>query len=70
VKQNIAAHDCPHGEPCRYRLGDDGMPVDWNSPQCDNCTQQRLKLHPVNDDMGLTDKAWDVLDDDGAASGN
>ncbi len=61
VKQNVAAHDCPHGHPCRYRVGEGGMPVDWCSPECDECPQPRRTLRLATD-MSLTDKAWHELD--------
>lgn len=37
VKANVAAHDCPHGNTCRYLCGDDDLPVDWETPECPRC---------------------------------
>ncbi len=59
IKQNVAAHDCPHGQACRYLTGDDGMPVDWQSPACGQCRGSG-GLHAVPT-LSLTDKALDVL---------
>lgn len=50
VPQNVAAHDCPHGVQCRYRLRPDGSVLDWETPDCDRCekaaTRPRLVLSP------------------------
>jgi hypothetical protein len=37
VKVTVAAHVCPHENPCRYLCGTDGLPIDWASPECDDC---------------------------------
>lgn len=37
VKVTVAAHECPHGNACRYHCGADGLPTDWKSPECDAC---------------------------------
>lgn len=63
VKQNVAAHDCPHGEACRYLTGEDGMPVDWRSPECESCRSAETTSLRAVPRLGLTDKAFDVLDD-------
>lgn len=63
VKQNVAAHDCPHGKPCRYLTNADGMPADWRSPECGSCrTSETTGLRAVPR-LGLTDKAFNALDD-------
>ncbi|MCA9624015.1 MAG: hypothetical protein KC731_33560 [Myxococcales bacterium] len=61
IKQNVAAHRCPHGRACRYLTGDHGMPVDWTSPECPDCRTSGAKLQAVPS-FGLTDKARDELD--------
>ncbi len=46
VPQNVAAHDCPHGTPCRYRLCPNGSVLDWQTPECAECegADQRPQL--------------------------
>ncbi len=61
VNQNVAAHSCPHGRPCRYQVGGDGMPTDWCSPECGDCPQPRRALRLATG-VSLTDKAWQELD--------
>ena len=50
VPQNVAAHLCPHDEPCRFRLRDDGSVFDWETPHCDQCekaaARPKLALSP------------------------
>lgn len=55
IDQNVAAHPCSHGNACRYLCRDDGLPVDWRSPECDTCrvagrnvarTQRSLRVVP------------------------
>ena len=60
--QSVAAHDCPHGTACTYLCGSDDMPVDWNTPKCGDCRQQRPALRALPD-MKLTDKAWTEFGD-------
>jgi hypothetical protein len=57
IGQNVAAHDCPHGVPCTYRCGPDGLPIDWRTPACGDCCQKGPMLRALPD-MQLTDKAW------------
>jgi hypothetical protein len=61
VNQNVAAHQCPHGRPCRYRVGANGMPTDWTSPECGDCPQPRRALRLATG-VSLTEKAWEELD--------
>ena len=63
VKQNVAAHDCPHGVACRYLTGENGMPVDWRSPECAECRGEASQTLRAVPKMGLTDKAFDALDE-------
>ncbi len=63
VKQNVAAHDCPHGAACRYMIGENGMPADWKSPDCAACRGAEANPLVAVPRMGLTDKALDELDD-------
>lgn len=44
VKVTVAAHDCPHDNPCRYLCGADGLPVDWVSPECDHCRKASVAV--------------------------
>jgi hypothetical protein len=41
VGLNVAAHACPHGQPCRYRCNEDGAVLDWKTPECDLCAALR-----------------------------
>ncbi|HHH28075.1 MAG TPA: hypothetical protein ENK57_06990 [Polyangiaceae bacterium] len=63
VKQNVAAHECPHGSPCRYLTNEDGMPVDWRSPECASCRVGETTSLRAVPRLGLTDKAITALDD-------
>ena len=55
VKASVAAHDCPHGNPCRFQIGDDGLPVDWSSPDCFDCREDGGNVAVGG--FGLTAKA-------------
>jgi hypothetical protein len=61
VKQNVAAHDCPHDLPCHYLTDEGGMPVDWSTPNCGQCRKSGTQLRVVPS-FSLTDKALDELD--------
>ena len=61
IKQNVAAHDCPHGLPCRYAVDDNNMPTDWSTPACETCRSDVAPLRAVPT-LALTDKALDVLE--------
>jgi hypothetical protein len=61
IKQNVAAHDCPHGQPCRYLANADGMPADWSRPACSDCRGAASVLTAVPA-FSLTRKAFDDLD--------
>ena len=56
VAQNVAAHDCPHGCPCRYRLREDGAVLDWQTPECDECEKAAARPKLV-----LSAKALEML---------
>ena len=61
VKANVAAHVCPHGNPCRYHCNSDGMPTDWESPECDVC--RGVAEEPRQMILELTDDEWGYQDD-------
>lgn len=31
------AHECPHGELCRFKVGSDHLPLDWKTLECPKC---------------------------------
>jgi len=61
IKQNVAAHPCPHGQACRYQVDDEGMPVDWSSPACSDCRGLGTNLRALPG-FALTDKAHAAFD--------
>lgn len=60
IGQNVAAHECPHGEACHYALDARGLPLDWRTPSCIDC-QDRLGRTTGGERIGLTAKAWALL---------
>ncbi len=60
LKQSVAAHTCPHGQPCRYHTDDSGNVVDWQSPQCASC---RIASPATATRFGLTAAAMQLLDE-------
>lgn len=60
IGQNVAAHTCPHGEPCHYALDAEGLPIDWRTPSCVEC-QDRLGRTAPEAKLSLTAKALELL---------
>ena len=54
IRASVAAHNCPHGQPCRYLCGEDGLPVDWSTPECRLC---RVADDAV-EETRLLDDSW------------
>ncbi len=60
LRPSVAAHTCPHGEPCRYSVDDDGRVIDWETPQCSSC---RPAVAGSATRFGLTAAALKLLDE-------
>ena len=57
VPQNVAAHTCAHGSPCRFRLRADGSVLDWKTPECGEC-----EVGATRPQLVLSAKALELFD--------